>query len=815
MEMENTKGMVILIGKTASKDRLALKIEEAGYPVSVYSLPDFADTDKPAPGLDGAYAVVFDTTHTEADSALIELAVKRAAGLACVPCIVALTGKMTQILFGSPEAQSKNRSMRRGHALKANHPLLSGIEIEEAFEYYERTEENDDAPIGIVSKPEYQSGQRDLLRVASVDVNKNNHTLILAGEKGSMLRSLNGASELIFTNRFAAVGVPDTQEAYANIHDNLWTVFLNALDWVNELRLPADSFELKRAFEAVPDGGKITFGWKPMFGAETYAVYAGDIKIGGDISEGAPRTLTAGQDAGSTVTYTLRGYSYSEDIKKDKEIDRRQVFIKYHQPGDVTALYKASLKKEAGRLIPAADYEIFGKAGGLEFAVTQYGPEGETLSENVSAADTDAAANAVPESPGVELAYLAVRCRSDASPLAPRSLCVANLPPAYEKGSRKSPGGEYNFYFGNQHSHSAYSGDRALGLATSLGLPEFDTAVYEVETPAHLYDEAKKHGCDFFAVTDHSNVGELIDPATGARAEGQTWYYSNGFTDEHWEMTKAFAREKTTEDFAALHGYEFSRNKDEGGRGHMNALNTINWETAFPTEHTFEFFFAKMREEMKLSKIVVSMNHAGLNQYNNFQYRTKENNDFVRLMEIWNVGGEKQHLRASTEKAWALGWKVAPVYASDVHGVPGIAGTSRCMTGVLASELTPEAVIDALYERRAYATRVKYLQLEMRVNGVMMGAALDARPEGDTLEVSVYAEDLNRTFLSHAEIIGAYYNAEGIPDQHVLASLPLSKKITSVSASVPNVYDYYYAKIYRLEGEDVIAYSAPVWMDND
>ena len=96
--MRENKNTVIIIGQTPEKDMLAEKIENAGYPIAYYSLVDFADISREIPGLENARAVVFDTTHTDPDGTLIERALRRAAERACVPCIMALTPKMSKIL---------------------------------------------------------------------------------------------------------------------------------------------------------------------------------------------------------------------------------------------------------------------------------------------------------------------------------------------------------------------------------------------------------------------------------------------------------------------------------------------------------------------------------------------------------------------------------------------------------------------------------------------------------------------------------------------------------------------------------------------
>jgi len=71
------------------------------------------------------------------------------------------------------------------------------------------------------------------------------------------------------------------------------------------------------------------------------------------------------------------------------------------------------------------------------------------------------------------------------------------------------------------------------------------------------------------------------------------------------------------------------------------------------------------------------------------------------------------------------GWKVSPVCGNDNHGFYGISHqTSR--TFVLATNKTKVAILDAMKNRRTYASLDKNIQCQYTVNGSVMGSTLKA-----------------------------------------------------------------------------------------
>ncbi len=392
----------------------------------------------------------------------------------------------------------------------------------------------------------------------------------------------------------------------------------------------------------------------------------------------------------------------------------------------------------------------------------------------------------------------------------PRPVAIARP----EDRREKSMDGSYRFYLGNLHAHSIYSGDLAKSLAARTKKKIQDARasgegpppeLYEELTPAVILEKAKTNFYDFYAITDHSSPEQ--DP-----------FYREGFTEEQWQMTGKQTKSATTADFLALRGYEFSRNNDpeKFGRGHMNVFGTAQWRSAYAPGNGFLWLYDWLQPQGP-PRAFAQFNHPDMpgdikaKNFNNFQGRTRERNEAVRLVEFWN-GGDGQKYAAVVRKIWSLGWKVAPTANTDLHGLSGMEN-KRIRTGVLSEDLSETAILQSLHARRVFASVEPFLHLEFQLNGRMMGTAVAEKSNGEW-GVKVFANDLSGGILSRVEIIGGRYEAGGGVHQTVLL-IPIGEGKKIVEGKVPGEYDFYYACLFKEGIETMRAVSAPVWMDND
>lgn len=372
--------------------------------------------------------------------------------------------------------------------------------------------------------------------------------------------------------------------------------------------------------------------------------------------------------------------------------------------------------------------------------------------------------------------------------------------------AERSLSGEYRFFLGNLHAHSGFSGDHAKTIATKFNN---GVANYDLHQPAEVLARAATNHYDFYFITDHSSPE-------------QNEFYRNGFTDAHWAKTEEQVMAACGPAFLAMRGYEFSRNNDPdaGGLGHMNVLNSKDWNSAYAAGHTFAWLYDWMVSVSQTGPVVVAQfNHPQMpgkpkvKNFKDYSGRTKERNEVVRLAEIWNSTENLNYVR-TVQKIWALGWKVAPTGNNDVHGIYGLENR-RMRTGVLAESLTRENIMAALKARRVYATVEPVLHFDFMMNGHAMGTALESAPEGP-LEARVFANDPAGAVISRVEIFGGDYEPPGGAgtEPQRLTSIPLGKSVKTGKAVVPGGHDFYYAVAFKEGAETPRAFSSPIWMDN-
>jgi hypothetical protein len=135
--------------------------------------------------------------------------------------------------------------------------------------------------------------------------------------------------------------------------------------------------------------------------------------------------------------------------------------------------------------------------------------------------------------------------------------------------------------------------------------------------------------------------------------------------------------------------------------------------------------------------VVASFNHPGPEQYNNWDYRDPRVTEIITLLEVIN-SNNKIHYDAFVN-ALTHGWKVSPVCGNDNHGLEGITrDTSR--TFVLATAKSKAAILDAMKNRRTYASLDTNIQCRYTVNGAIMGSTLN-RPEALNFNIVISDPD--------------------------------------------------------------------------
>jgi hypothetical protein len=122
------------------------------------------------------------------------------------------------------------------------------------------------------------------------------------------------------------------------------------------------------------------------------------------------------------------------------------------------------------------------------------------------------------------------------------------------------------------------------------------------------------------------------------------------------------------------------------------------------------------------------------------------------------------------------------------------------LTAVYASELTREAIFDAIKRRRVYATSGERIVLDFRVNGTPMGGEIASSDAARKLSIRAHGTRK----LAAVEIIR---NGEVVHAEHPHA---LDFEFTWEDTKPVPAGTYYYLRVTQTDGEQ--AWTSPVWV---
>ena len=325
---------------------------------------------------------------------------------------------------------------------------------------------------------------------------------------------------------------------------------------------------------------------------------------------------------------------------------------------------------------------------------------------------------------------------------------------------------EYALCFGNTHSHCRYSGDANQT---------------EANTVERHFALARENGYDFYCVTDHSQY--------------------DTYSQDAWEHIAAAADEYTTEKFVAIRGYEHSENNGPGAKGHQNVYNSDSYLNALAEGIDMTYFHNWLADPSN-SGVVVSMNHPEKDQYDGFACYNETARDKVTMFEV--INGKELYFD-SFLIALGKGWKVSPIAGCDNHATNAIS-TWTPRTGLAVERLTREGILDAMRNRRTYATFDPDLKLIYYVNNHVMGSAFNTSSEELRFEISVSDPDKSSADarIRRIEITGA----SGV----TVKAGEFSEHDVEWKVAIPAAKGCYFLKIYNFTSSEPVAYAAPVWV---
>lgn len=207
------------------------------------------------------------------------------------------------------------------------------------------------------------------------------------------------------------------------------------------------------------------------------------------------------------------------------------------------------------------------------------------------------------------------------------------------------------------------------------------------------------------------------------------------------------------------------------------------------------------------------------------------NPEFERVIEICQNRGsfEKEQIGednvyfggfgSSVQSALARGMRLGFVGGTDNHrGLPGSGRSHQSgldfneyvtggLTGVIAAELTREAVFEAIWQRRCYATTGSRILLDFSLNNHVMGSEVVATDERRTMRVKV----AGTTDIARAVIVRNGADVHLVPGDGRLLEFEWSDGTPLAEATTAAGWVYYYVRVVQADGH--MAWSSPVWVD--
>ena len=258
----------------------------------------------------------------------------------------------------------------------------------------------------------------------------------------------------------------------------------------------------------------------------------------------------------------------------------------------------------------------------------------------------------------------------------------------------ENPEEKYVTYYGSLHSHTSYSDGRG--------------------TPTEAYEHAMKNNLDFWFVSDH--VNRLIKNNINHDKTIEV------VCEEicKWEMMKLEAERVNSknDNFLALAAYELSTSF----AGHINVFNNqdIPNKRKFEPLDMYEFIFHVMKNNLN---IVMSINHP-FRQSSTLPY-SGTLNKVINLLELGNGSPPKRYIRSEKQYYEYLdnGWILGAVNGQDNHIENW--GESVNVTGIMATNLNRDELINAMMKRRVFSTESRAFKILYKINGYIMGSIIN------------------------------------------------------------------------------------------
>lgn len=367
-------------------------------------------------------------------------------------------------------------------------------------------------------------------------------------------------------------------------------------------------------------------------------------------------------------------------------------------------------------------------------------------------------------------------------------LCATILTVAYSRSAAE----DRNVFFGLMHSHT--------GLSDGEGTPEA------------AYDSARDAGLDFFAITEHNH----------SQAAGSDGVF---LTPENYHTLIETADEKTVNgEFVAIYGQEVSTISRGNHANVFFAPEIVNMPNG-----DFRFLYEVWIPDHPDASLI-QLNHPkggqsattrdyGIDDYDgNFADLLNACDRYVALIEVIKgeidaASDEDRHVDARYEDEYFFylnkGFHVAPSVGGDEHQETW-GKTMKARLGVWATELSRGGLEEAIHGRHCYATEDGDVEVQLSVDGKIMGSAVELSGTQD-VDVTVSFDDPDepdaqyRVQLFYDDAIGGE-KAKQVENELVNSTIDSRTFTRSV---VPG--SYLFAKVVQISSEGGQTHADDTW----
>lgn len=365
---------------------------------------------------------------------------------------------------------------------------------------------------------------------------------------------------------------------------------------------------------------------------------------------------------------------------------------------------------------------------------------------------------------------------------------------------------QYNFYFGNIHSHSAYSDGNKDSTASGYYNPGGD-----------YYFAKGSYRMDFLGISEHNHYSSANNPGMHVAHFSMGLYQSDT------------ANNNGT--FVAMYGTEWGTISQGGHVVTYGVPLLIGWESGsggWGVTNNYDIFcargnFASYWPIVKsYPTAFCTLAHPQTNDFGNLLDAAAYNADTDSVVAGLAIrsGNANSTTTNYTDpaatsyearylRALAKGYHLGPNIDHDNHYTT-FGRTNKGRTVVLSSVLHRDSIMAAFKANRFYASDDWNAQVNFTINGNFIGSTFNTN-NNSNISVTISDPDFPGDPNDNTNKIEIYYGIAGSgSNATILTSNTSSNNLTYSHASSVELMYYYFAKITQTGGD--IIWTAPIWV---